>query len=112
MASQSGLMFLSRKHTNTQEATTMKTIAKKGTRIKQRMELQAMTEAQVHFEEEMTTIQTLIGLGMKAATEAIQKDFKALVGQRYEHGKVLGPWGSNRGSIYLGDQKVAIEVRR
>jgi putative transposase len=90
----------------------MKKIADKGTRIKQRMALQAMTEEQVHFEEEMATIQALIGLGMKAATERIQKDFKALIGQRYEHGKPMGPWGSNRGSIYLADQKVMIKVPR
>ena len=90
----------------------MKTIAQKGTRIKQRIAIQAMTEEQAHFEEEMATIQALIGLGMKAATDKIQADFKALIGKRYEHGKPMGPWGKNRGSIYLGDQKVGIEVPR
>ena len=90
----------------------MKTIAEKGKRIKQRLLMEAMTEEQVHFEEEMATIQALIGLGMKAATERIQKDFKTLIGQRYAHGKPMGPWGWNRGSIYLGDQKVAIDVPR
>jgi transposase-like protein len=76
------------------------------------MEVQEMTEEQMHFEEEMATIQSLIGLGMKAATERIQKDFTALVGKAYQRGKPVGPWGSNPGSIYLGDQKVAIEVPR
>lgn len=70
----------------------MKKVSKKEHRINRRMILQAMTEEQMHFEEEMTTIQTLIGLGMRAATEKIQKDFTALVGQRYEHGKPMGPW--------------------
>lgn len=90
----------------------MKRVAKKGQRINRLMEMQAMTEAQMHFEEEMATIQSLIGLGMKAATEKIQKDFTALVGKAYQRGKSAGPWGSNRGSIYLGDQKVALEVPR
>ena len=90
----------------------MKTIAKKGSRIKQRIALQALTEKELHFEEKMASIQMLIGLGMKAAEEEIQQDFEALVGRRYEHGKAMGPWGSNRGSICLGDQKVAIEVPR
>ena len=90
----------------------MKKITNKGTRIKRCIEMQAMTEKEFHFEEDMATIQTLIGLGMKAATERIQSEFSALVGRRYEHGKVAGPWGSNPGSIYLGDQKVAIEVPR
>ena len=90
----------------------MKRVAKKGQRINRLMEVQEMTEAQMHFEEEMTAIQSLIGLGMKAATEKIQKDFTALVGKAYQRGKPAGPWGSNPGSIYLGDQKVAIEVPR
>jgi hypothetical protein len=90
----------------------MKTIANKGRRIKQRIAMQAVTEKELHFEEKMASIQTLIGLGMKAAAEEIQKDFVALVGRRYEHGKTMGPWGSNRGSIYLGDQKVALNVPR
>lgn len=90
----------------------MKTIANKGARIKQRIAMQAVTEKELHFEERMATIQALIGLGMKVAAEDIQKDFVALVGRRYEHGKAMGPWGSNRGSIYLGDQKVAMEVPR
>jgi len=90
----------------------MKRVAKKARRINRLMEMQAMTEEQLHFEEEMATIQSLIGLGMKAATEKIQKDFTALVGKAYQRGKPAGPWGSNPGSIYLGDQKVAIEVPR
>jgi transposase-like protein len=90
----------------------MKRVAKKGHRINRLMEVQEMTEEQMHFEEEMATIQSLIGLGMKAATEKIQKDFTALVGKAYQRGKPAGPWGSNPGSIYLGDQKVAIEVPR
>ena len=90
----------------------MKTIANKGPRIKQRLAMQELTEKELHFEEKMASIQTLIGLGMKAAAEEIRKDFVALVGRRYEHGKPMGPWGSNRGSICLGDQKVAIDVPR
>ena len=90
----------------------MKRVAKKGRRINRRMEVQEMTEEQMQFEEEMATIQSLIGLGMKAAAEKIQKDFTALVGKAYQRGKPAGPWGSNPGSIYLGDQKVAIEVPR
>src|SRR5215467_10294790 len=90
----------------------MKRVAKKGRRINRLKEVQEMTKEQMHFEEEMATIQSLIGLGMKAATERIQKDFTALVGKAYQRGKPAEPWGSNPGSIYLGDQKVAIEVPR
>ena len=90
----------------------MKKITKKGERINRYMELQDLTEEQMHFEEEIALIQGLIGLGMKAATEKIQKEFTALVGKAHQRGKPAGPWGTNSGSIYLGDQKVAIEVPR
>ena len=90
----------------------MKRVAKKGERINRLMEVQEMSEEQLHFEEDMATIQSLIGLGMKAATERIQKEFTALVGKAYQRGKPAGPWGSNPGSIYLGDQKVRVTVPR
>ena len=90
----------------------MKRITKKGQRINRLKEVQELTEKQRRFEERMTTIQTLIGLGMKAATEEIQSEFAELTGHRYSHGKRLGGYGSNPGSIYLGDQKVALRVPR
>lgn len=90
----------------------MKRITKKGERINRLMDVQELTEEKRRFEERMTTIQTLIGLGMKAATEEIQSEIAELTGQRYGHGKELGSYGSNPGSIYLGDQKVALRVPR
>jgi putative transposase len=105
-------MVSTRNQESLKEATTMKKVMKKGERINRLADVQAMTEEQMHFEEEMAMIQSLIGLGMKATTERIQKEFTALVGKAYERGKPAGPWGSNPGSVYLGDQKVAIEVPR
>lgn len=90
----------------------MKRITKKGQRINRLMDVQELTEEQMRFEERMTTIQTLIGLGMKAATEEIQSEFAELTGHRYGHGKRLGSYGSNPGSVYLGDQKVGLTVPR
>lgn len=90
----------------------MKRITKKGQRINRLMEVQELTEKQQRFEERMVTIQTLIGLGMKAAAEEIQSEFSELTGLRYGHGKRLGSYGTNPGSIYLGDQKVALTVPR
>lgn len=90
----------------------MKRITKKEHRINRLREVQELTEEQQRFEERMTTIQTLIGLGMKAATEEIQSEFTELTGLRYGHGKPLGGYGTNRGSVYLGDQKVALTVPR
>jgi putative transposase len=90
----------------------MKRVSKKGQRINQLMEVQELTEQQRRFEERMTMIQTLIPLGMMFATQELQAEFATLIGQPYERGKALGPWGSNPGSICLADQKVRVVVPR
>ena len=90
----------------------MKRVSKKGQRINQLMEVQELTAEQRRFEERMTMIQTLIPLGMMFATQELHAEFAALIGQPYERGKALGPWGSNPGSICLGDQKVRLVVPR
>lgn len=63
----------------------------------------------------LTMIQALIPLGLKAVEEALLADVAALAGPRYErhdaHPGVVR-WGSQRGSIYLADQKLAITVPR
>jgi putative transposase len=57
-------------------------------------------------------IQMLIPLGLKAVEEELQREVERLVG----HGGSRSPenrrWGKNPGSVYLGDQKVRIEVPR
>lgn len=90
----------------------MKKIAKRGTRINRLMEVQELTEEQRRFEERMAMMQTLIPLGIAAMSEEMQREAEALMGELYARGKRRGPWGSNRGSVCLGDQKVAVQVPR
>jgi transposase-like protein len=90
----------------------MKNVSKKGQRVNQLMDVQGMNEEQRRFEERMAMIQTLIPLGIRAAAEEMRKEADGLIGDLYARGKQLGPWGANRGSICLGDQKVAVGVPR
>ena len=62
----------------------------------------------------LSMIQALIPLGLKAVEEALQRDVVALAGTRYAHDDRPGiaRWGTQRGSIYLADQKVPITVPR
>lgn len=90
----------------------MTRVSKKEERIKRLLAVEELTNEQRLFEERMTMIQTLIPLGMMFATQELQAEFSALIGQPYERGKALGPWGSNPGSICLGDQKVQMVVPR
>jgi transposase-like protein len=72
------------------------------------MELERDMKAQSRWE----MIQALIPLGLAAVENEIQSEIKALVGERYSRGGSLKRWGSNQGSVYLGDQKVRTRVPR
>ena len=65
-------------------------------------------------ESRIAMIQTLIPLGMKAVEEELQAEVSRLIGgNHYERtGSRLKRWGENPGSVFLGDQKVRINVPR
>ncbi len=60
-------------------------------------------------------IQALIPIGLEAVNEVLQREVCQLAGERYSReGGVDGyaRWGGQRGSVYLADQKVAIQAPR
>jgi transposase-like protein len=58
-------------------------------------------------------IQMLIPIGLEAVSELLQKEVTELAGSRYSRdGGDIKRWGSNPGSVYLGDQKTSIRVPR
>ena len=59
-------------------------------------------------------IQALIPIGLEAVNELLQQEVVSLVGARYSHGgeSDCARWGRQQGSVYLGDQKVAVTVPR
>ena len=60
-------------------------------------------------------IQELIPLGLQHVAELLQREVEALAGKRYSRqGGLPGHvrWGSQRGSVYLADQKLPVEVPR
>lgn len=57
-------------------------------------------------------IQALIPLGLRAVGEALDQEVRALAGPRYDRGSAVVRWGRQRGSVYLADQKLAIQVPR
>ncbi len=63
----------------------------------------------------VTVIQALIPLGLEAVRDVLQRDVEQLAGPRYARsggrpGHVR--WSKERGSIYLGDQKLPITYQR
>ncbi len=58
-------------------------------------------------------IQALIPIGLEAVSDLLQQEVVSLVGARYSRGEGdYGRWGGQPGSVYLGDQKVAVTVPR
>ena len=60
-------------------------------------------------------IQLLIPLGLHAVAEELQQAVIELAGPRYQRKEADQPlrhWGSQRGSVYLGDQKLPVDVPR
>ena len=60
-------------------------------------------------------IQALIPVALEKVREELQADVERLAGERYvREGRLPGHvrWTSQRGSIYLADQKIPIEVPR
>jgi transposase-like protein len=60
-------------------------------------------------------IQALIPVGLAAVNDLLQQEVTALAGPRYQRGGGVpgyDRWGSQSGSVYLADQKVAVTVPR
>ena len=67
------------------------------------------------LDSRIEAIQWLIPLGLKAVTEELQRAVVELTGPRYERkgsDQLLRRWGSQLGSVYLGDQKLPVDVPR
>ena len=63
----------------------------------------------------LAMIQALIPLGLRAVEDALQQEVCVLAGTRYARADGrpgISRWGSQSGSIFLADQKLALEVPR
>ncbi len=79
---------------------------------------QPATEAEgdrLEIDARAELIQSLIPIGLEAVNELLQQEVVTLVGARYSRVGGQGDyarWGRQPGSVYLGDQKVAVTVPR
>src|SRR5436305_12867725 len=63
-------------------------------------------------ENRLAMIQMLIPLGLEAVERELQAEVRELAGERHARGGNIDRWGSNPGSVFMGDQKVALPVPR
>lgn len=70
--------------------------------------------AEVDFAREarIAMIQQLIPLGLMAVEDELQSEILELAGPRYGRGASVKRWGANPGSVFVGDQKLKINVPR
>jgi hypothetical protein len=67
------------------------------------------------LDAKLALIQALIPLGLLAVAQELKREVIALAGERYSRkGGLPGVvrWSRQRGSVYLGEQKVAVTYRR
>jgi transposase-like protein len=64
------------------------------------------------IETQHLLISTLLPPAIKAFIAECESEVEKLCGDRYRHGKTNNRWGSQRGSIVLGNQNIALEVPR
>lgn len=64
------------------------------------------------IETQHLLISTLLPPAVKAFIAECETEVEKLCGDRYRHGKINHRWGSQNGSIVLGNQQVALEVPR
>jgi putative transposase len=57
-------------------------------------------------------ISTLLPPAVKAFIAECELEVTKLCGDKYRHGKINHRWGSQNGSIVLGNQQIALEVQR
>jgi transposase-like protein len=74
----------------------------------------ALAEIRADQQREMSlaAIQALVPVGLAAVAERLQRDLTALAGRKHQRDGVGYRWGSNAGSVFLGDQKAHVKVPR
>ena len=60
----------------------------------------------------VSLIQALIPAGLERVNELLQEEVTRLAGPKSKHGKENTRWGSQWGSVFLGDQKIPVDIPR
>jgi len=102
--------ILVKKTKKQKEEPLMDKIIVKGKKGKQEFEIAELERG----EGLLQMIQQLIPIGLMAVNDVLQSEVERLAGKKYSHAayKEYSRWGSNAGSICLGDSKVRIKVPR
>jgi putative transposase len=91
-------------------------VSKKGkTRIAKRIEVSSLEEyGALDIDIKAELIGELIPLGLMHVSEMLQEEVRELAGGRYKREGLPGHdrWGSQRGSVYIGEQRIPLSIPR
>ena len=73
---------------------------------------QELVNGEYGLNSRLLLIQQLLPIGLQAVEEALQEEVTDLAGLRYSRRGSIKRWGSNPGSVFLGNQKLSIRVPR
>lgn len=85
---------------------------RKGSGKRNEADLQVNSAEEMRREARCQMIQMLIPVALEAVRIDLQQEVTELAGGRHERGGNRKRWGSNPGSVFLGDQKVEVRVPR
>lgn len=77
-----------------------------------RSKMNEIVEAAETSNGRLELIQALIPLGLKAVHDELHAELERLTGTKHRHDGKLNRWGTQPGSVCLGEQKFRIEVPR
>jgi putative transposase len=90
-----------------------KTVTKRNARINAGREMvEKLRDGRSGVDVRCRLIQMLVPVGLAWAEQEMKAEVEAVAGPRYRRGGEVDRWGWNPGSVYLGDQKVAVGVPR
>lgn len=93
----------------------MKTVKKASSKSNAKDRVKAYQElvsGEYELDSLLLMIQQLIPIGLMAVEDALQGEVTRLAGERYNRKSSSKRWGSNPGSVFLGNQKLSIRVPR
>ena len=73
---------------------------------------QELVKVEYGLNSRMLLIQQLLPIGLQAVEEELQEEVTDLASLRYSRRVSIKRWGSNPGSVFLGNQKLSIRVLR
>ncbi len=94
----------------------MEQVRKNNWKVQRKKPLDKKSYDSLDLDSKVSVIEAFIPIGLMAVEELLYTEVEGLASKRYKRKVKLNDryyrWGSNPGSVFLGESKVGIQVRR